>query len=361
MKEYGFGDIKFVLAVRSNRRSDSVKDLAEDIALLGCALNEGRIQDAPETSFAFEPSQYPLNIDVTYENGQPVMYPGKPCRVNLNLKNISSQTLKMDFRLVGCNCKENFSLVIAPGETAVYPFDASIDDENLIYDRNIYSLHYSFGEEEKRFDFGVVGAMPWKVIGPIWRTDPICNTEILQSYDLKYGDLIKAVPYDGNETDVMRRFHLNFAIDTATEYMKHDDCFAPFHEAAETAYEESVFWQTQDSFTMDDLFGFQGPCVAYLSRELICPEDMEVCAQIGHSTPFSLSINGDLIANRDHCDCWDAENVHIEHIKLKKGINRILLRLTRANKDAKFSLIFSDGACCARHYVCFGAVVPSKF
>ena len=143
--------------------------------------------------------------------------------------------------------------------------------------------------------------------------------------------------------------------------MSHNECFAPYDPNAITKYEESVFYQPEDSFTMDDLFGFKGPCVAYMARELVAPEDMEVCVQIGHTSPFSLWINGELIARRDNCDTFDNENVHVQHIKLKKGINRILWRLTRANSDAKYSLIFSEKAKCSRNYVCFGAVKPEFF
>ena len=143
--------------------------------------------------------------------------------------------------------------------------------------------------------------------------------------------------------------------------MTEDGCFTPYDPESATKYEESVFYQPEDSLTMDDLFGFRGPCVAYLARELVSPEDMEVCLQIGHTSPFSLWINGELIARRDNCDTFDNENVHIRGIKLKKGVNRILWRLTRANSDAKYSLIFAEDVRCARNHVCFGAVRPEFF
>ncbi len=358
IKEYGFGDVKFVLGVRCERRSDRVVDLSEDVALVGCALNEGKIDGAPETHFDFKPSQYPLEITAYYENDLPVMYPGHPCHVTLAIKNVSDETVASPFTLRGANVNERFSLAVAPGETAAYEFDASVADGEIIFDANIYTLYYSYGSETVAFDFGVAGAMPWKVIGPIWRTDPICTTELLLANNLEYRNITKAVEYDGDRKDVSRRFHLNFAIDTETEYVSYNDCFAPL---GTTDYEETVFYQTQDSIKMDDLFGFQGPCVAYLSRKLVAPEDMEVCVQFGHSAPFALYINGQKIASRDNCDCWTAENVHVQNVQLKKGENEIMIRLTRANSDAKYNLIFSDGPACATHYVCFGAVDPKQF
>ncbi len=361
-KEYGFSDVRFVLEVRSDIGTDSVKELSEAIAELGAALNKGKIADAPETEFKFEPAQYPLAFEVEYKNGLPVMSPSEPCEVKVKIKNVSNDTVSADLTLSGSGVDDAFALTLTPSETAVYEFSATVGGD-VIYDKNLYSFKYNANGEEKEFVFGVVGAMPWKVIGPIWKTDPICTTQMLQKCDLKYRKIIDAVEYDGDRSDVSRRFHLNFAIDTDTGYLSFDECFEPYDENAVKAYEESVFWQKQDSFSMDDLFGFKGPCVAYLAREYVAPEDMEVCVQLGHSSPVELYINGELKAKRDACDCFDAENVHLRGIMLKKGINRVLLRLTRANSDTKLCFNFVDKAkpSCARHHVCFGAVVPSKF
>ena len=361
-REYGFTDVRFILEVRSNRRSDSVKDLSEDIALLGTAFNKDKIEGAPETNYNFKPSMYPIGIEVSYENGMPVMSPDQPCRVRIKMKNISNETVSADISLSGVGLDDSFSLLLTPKESAFYEFDASVGGD-VVYDKNLYTLKYTVGGEEKEFAFGVAGAMPWKVIGPIWRTDPVCNTELLQKHGLKYRGIIDEVEYDGDRSDISRRFHLNFAIDTDTEYVTFDECFAPYREDAITKYDESVFWQKQDSFSMDDMFGFRGPCVVYLAREYVAPEDMEVCIQLGHSSPIELYINGTLLAKRDNCDCFDAENIHLRGIMLKKGVNRVVLRLTRANSDTKLCFNFVDKKkpSCARHHVCFGAVVPSEF
>jgi hypothetical protein len=196
------------------------------------------------------------------------------------------------------------------------------------------------------------------VTGPIWRTDPALTTEELLGTP-SYYQLLDKIPYDGDPTDVVRQFHLNFAPDTETEYLTEDALFSPPDSNAR--YVEEIFCQAQDSFTVDDLFGFQGPCTAYLSRVLLCPEDMTVWVHVGHSAPFSLWINGEKIAERKGCDTWTAENVHVKGIKLNKGENRIVWRLTRVNADAKYNLIFSTGATCATHYVCMGSVNPKKF
>lgn len=361
-KEYGFTDVRFVLEVRSDIETDSVKELSAAIAELGAALNKGKIEGAPEKEFTFAPSQHPLCFEVEYKNGLPAMSPDEPCDVKLKIKNVSNKTVSSEFMLSGGGVCDKFELTLASGEEAEREFSATVAGD-VIYDKNLYSVKYSDNGEEKEFVFGVAGAMPWKVIGPIWRTDPICTTEMLQKCDLKYRKIIDAVEYDGDRSDISRRFHLNFAVDTDTEYLGFEECFEPYDENAVKKYEESVFWQKQDSFSMDDLFGFRGPCVVYLAREYVAPEDMEVCIQLGHSSPVELYINGELKAKRNNCDCFTAENVHLRKIMLKKGINRVLLRLTRANSDTKlcFNFVDKQKPSCSRHHTCFGAVVPRAF
>ena len=361
--EYNLGEVKYVLGVRSNRRSDSVKDLSEDIAIMGVKLNPDRFTDCPKVETAqYRGSSYPLSFEVRYENNSPVFTPDTPCVAELLIKNISDSEISGSVTLCGMNCDEIFPASIPAGQTISHTVTISADNnDNIIWDKNIINVKFNSESLSRSFSFGAVGATMWKAIGPIWRTDPICNTELLQNANLAYWNLFSSVKYDGDMNDVVRRFHLNFAPDTETEYKTFDECFTPLCEDKETEYEEFIFNQTSDSFTMDDICSFYGPSVIYLAKEMVCPEDMTVCVQIGHSSPFALYINNEKIAQKDVCDTWDAENVHIQNIKLNKGINRVLMRLTRVNADAKYSLIFSEGATCSRHHVCFGTVNPHFF
>ena len=89
--------------------------------------------------------------------------------------------------------------------------------------------------------------------------------------------------------------------------------------------------------------------MVYLSRVVVAPEDRDICLQIGHTAPFTLYLNGEELASRDFCDCWTAENVHLEKVRLHKGDNLLVLRLTRVNDDAKFNIHFCKGMVCDAH------------
>ena len=101
--------------------------------------------------------------------------------------------------------------------------------------------------------------------------------------------------------------------------------------------------------------------MVYLAREVVCPEDRNVCIMIGQSAPFTLWINSEKVAHKASCDAFDFENVHLADVPLKKGVNKVLLRLTQVNDDAKYSLTFSRRATCGIHYTDLAAVDPKFF
>ena len=71
--EYGWGDIKFVLGVRSDRRSDSVFDFSEDVAILGKTWNPGLIEGGEAKDYGFEAPD-PVGVWVeypTFKDGRP--------------------------------------------------------------------------------------------------------------------------------------------------------------------------------------------------------------------------------------------------------------------------------------------------
>ena len=366
-EQYGWDNITYVLGVDCPRRSDKVIDLAEDWALLGAHLSNGAITDAPETKFAFKPYFYPLTFEVEYENDDPTFSPEKSCKFTLKIKNHLNETVSASFKMIGAYMDERFSLCVGAGEIVSKSFEAVMPaDEKIISDTNMVTVSYDYKGEEKSFEFGVVGAMPWKVIGPIWRTDPICTTEMLIEADMKYDNILnghlKRQKFTGHRYDIKRAFHLNFAIDTESEYMRHDECFTALDENnLATKYEEAVFYQKEDSIRFSDLCGLRGPSVVYLAREIVSPEDRAVCIMIGQSAPFTLWINGEKVAQKTSCDAFDFENVHLADIPLKKGVNKVLLRLTQVNDDAKYSLTFSKRATCGIHYTDMAAVDPKFF
>lgn len=360
--QYDLGEVRYVLGVRSSDRTDSVYDLSCEIAQLGAYLSPDMIADAPE--YTFEPAERePLAFAVEYPQG-PSIALGQSTRVTLHVTNRTDKPVCTEICVKGAE-QGSFGIVsmhpisLEAGQGTDISLCFAVDaDAPEIYEKNLVRASYVLDKREYTYTFGLSGAAAWKVTGPIWKTDPECTTEALEKVP-NYWHLFAGVQHDGDPNDVVRRFHLNYAVDTDTEYLTEQMLFAAPCEDGE--YVEQIFSQTEDSFTVSDLFGFRGPCVAYMSRVMLCPRDMEVCAQIGHSAPFALYINGELIAQRKCCDTWTAENVHVQGVKLRAGENRVVLRLTQVNADAKYNLIFSKGPTCAEHLVCMGSRNPKHF
>ncbi len=365
--QYGWKDIKYVLGVKSDRRSDRVYDFAEDIALLGKDWNPATVVGGEGKVFAYEPLsaisvstvKYPLKPD-GYPD--PSITLGETKTVTLRFRNNTAAETAVRYSVTGLGLSAEGTVTVESGSIADVPLTVSIPaDLDALPETNLYTVTYTADGAEAVYTFGLAGTALWKAIGPIWKTDPPCTTEALLRVP-SYWHLMKTNGlYKGDSTDIVRRFHLNMAVDTDTPYLTEAELLAPLDPAAETRYEETLFAPREDSFCMNDIYGFAAPSVCYLVRGLIAPADETVCVQMGHSAPFALYINGSLICERRQCDTWDAENVHVQGVRLKAGVNTVVLRLTRVNADAKFNLIFSEGATCATHIVHYASQNPERF
>ncbi|MBQ3508038.1 MAG: ADP-ribosylglycohydrolase family protein [Clostridia bacterium] len=365
--EYGWGDVKFVLGVKSDRRSDSVFDFSEDVAILGKAWNPDLIAGGEVKDYGFE-EPAPVSVWVeypTFPDSRPdcsiALGETKTLQICLSAPALARETLT--YTISGlCVVEEAGRIVLQEQEISRIHLNISVPaDLPELPETNLYTFTYTVAGKDYTYTFGLVGATPWKAVGPIWHTDPPCTTEKLQKVPNYWHLMNPGYRYKGDSTDIVRRFHLNMAVDTTTPYLSEKELLKPLDPAADTKYEETLFSQREDSFRLDDIYGFSAPSVCYLVRGLVSPVDETVCVQMGHSAPFALYINGELICERDTCDTWDAENIHVQNIHIRKGVNTVILRLARVNADTKYNLIFSYGATCATHVTHYASVNPKFF
>ena len=372
-RAYGLTEVTYALGVQSNRRSNRILDFAEDIARLGVQFartvnDRVVISDAPEVKFRFD-SPALIGLSVQYPDMDPSIVLGECRTVQLRFGNRGSSARRLDCHIetahgILCSLPE-FALELPPGSEREVPVSFTLPwDADAVYDKNILTVSaFSNGERLLQKEFGLAGAVPWKLSGPFWRMEPVCTTEELLAHSSYYG-LMEGSRVQGSETDKVRQFHLNFAADRDTEFISEEALFEPLGDAEgnmDCGCGQCLASVREDSFRLDEFLGFKGPCAVYFSRILLVPEDMELCVQIGYTCPFRLSINGMVMARRDDCDNWTGENVHLENIRLNQGENRMVLRVTRVNADAKFNVTFSRGATCAAHIVDFASKNPYCF
>lgn len=353
-------DIKYVLGVKSERRSDSVRDLCEDIAEIGVKFTEEGypnselvIEGAVPSNRCFVREDIEWNIEYS---ALPSIIPGEDITVTLILKNNTGKEFSLNCE---CACPEGFTcgigktLGLKPGENR-YDFPVELgSDVKTVMERNIFTLKLT-GEYNTVISFGVAAAAPWKLTGPLWRTDPVSDTESLMKVK-SYYDLLGASKYDGNYVDVVRHFHVNMEPDAHIDEDKLSDgvLFGDVTDGGE--FEEHEVFIREDSFNISDLMPFAGANTCYLTRKLIAPKDMDTCIQIGHSQPYTLWLNGEIISEHLHTGVFTSENYHLEKVHLKAGVNYLKWRITRTNADTHMSIIFSKKATCAEHFVILGS------
>ena len=375
MKAYDLEEATYVLGVRCDRRSDKIFDLAEDIAHLAVeftkTVNSGvMIEGAPEVHYQFE-EKLKVEFEVTYEDMDPSITLGGSRKVFANFKNNQAVDITLNCEVTSetqVSCEEpKFTVTIPANGTASVELIFRLEkDVEIVHETNMIQVVGTDNQGEiLRAKFGIVGATPWKLCGPFWRTEPFVTTDaILAHIDdaFPYKALMDDSKHEGNLCDKKRHFHLNFEGDTQMEYIDEAELFTPIDDNyASGLYEQTLVRTKEDSFRLDDFFGFQGPCTAYLSKIVVADEDMEVFLQIGYTCPFKAYINGELVAERERSDNWTAENVHLDQIKLHKGENRVVLRMNRFNADAKFNMTFAKGWTCATHVTGLKTKNPYKF
>ena len=372
IRAYGLKEVTYTLGVESHRRSNRITDLAEDIAAMGVRFAgsvNGAIQitDAPEVApIHYAEPDFAATVDYA---GMPALALGESTEVTLTIHNRTDAPQALFCRLdtdspMICSIRE-FSCALGAGGSCSITVTVTLpEDTEVVSDCNLFTLtaRSEDGEILLTHTFGIAGAAPWKLSGPFWRTEPCCTTEDILAHfadPFPYKALMERSCIPGNRKDKTRHFHLNFATDITTEYLPRDQWAAPLTaDFASDTHCRTLVSTHEDSFRLEDFFGFRGPCVVYLSRMVVAPEDMTVCMQIGHTAPFAAYLNGEEIASRDFCDSWTAENVHLENIHLHKGDNLLTLRLTRVNDDAKFNIHFCKGITCDAHYTVLASRNP---
>jgi len=204
------------------------------------------------------------------------------------------------------------------------------DGIKLLLECNRMELTLTGSGKNYAYTFGLNGAQIWKVYGPFWENavqfSPTELGEWYSTQDLGFEDPDLA-------TDAVRNYHLNAVADPERDYLSVPQPY-------------QLVNIKEDLFSVTDLFGYQGPCVAYAERSLYCPEDREVHLLVGHTDAYRIWINGEEVSRSDKREWWTAENKHHRGIKLKKGRNLIRLKLIRNGKEAEYSLIFAEKGSC---------------
>ncbi|MBR0157924.1 MAG: ADP-ribosylglycohydrolase family protein [Clostridia bacterium] len=366
LTKYSIPDQTYKLGATITRRSYSVKDLADDVAkasvLFSKKNNKYDIKDVPEelpTSIPPKP-RFPVKVSFTYSDGKPSIRPGdvKQIKIRLipvyNMRDGGTVTLTPPEGMTVKPQSQHFRFGLMKPELI---FTVSVaKDIPVLMEKNLLKVNVTLKKGDTHdFYFGFVGDQVWRVYGPFWENKTyVAPPKAKESY---YAGLGGAVTEDDALT-IMRQFHLNMKADWEKEYLEDQllgDAVLPDRLLQDPKYQGFQAFITGDRFRFEDFMSNSMPCVVYMVRDLFVPEETEACLQIGHSDAFKLWINSDLIAYSDAAEHWTPENVHRKHIALKRGNNRIVLKLARTSGTTDFSIMFTKSGPCTSHFTEFGS------
>ncbi|MDR0730122.1 MAG: ADP-ribosylglycohydrolase family protein [Treponema sp.] len=359
-EKYGFTDMGYVLGVNIKRDSDRLTDLAKAVCAVGVTIADEINRDVKITNTELVkrvPKTKKMNdMDISVEYcGLPSAGPGEKAQVSLHIKNNLSRTFTGTLELelpegwstdgssrpleVNGGCKEIINVEFFVSEKIGILYECNIITAKLLEKDKVFT----------EYRFGISGAAVWKLYGPFY--DNYINLPDMNYWESYYPHIAGADKNDG--MDKTRNYHLNFTSDMDKEYLPE-----PEPEKSNSVWRR-VNTHT-DRFCFSDLVKREGPGIIYLERLLYSPEDRQAGIQIGFTDPCKVWVNGELLmANDNHA--WNTnENRHFYPAAIRKGGNRILVKLQRNGLDTTFTLVYSmNSATCATHFTDFGSIVPN--
>jgi ADP-ribosylglycohydrolase len=359
-KKYGFTDMGYVLGVDIKRESDRLTDLAKDVCAVGVTIADEINRDVTITNAGLvkrvSKTKKVNAMDISVEYcGLPSVGPGEKAQAILCIRNNLSRDFKGTLELA---VPEGFSvdqssmpLEIKGGSGKHIGLEFCVSEEaGILYERNIISAKLlEQNEVFTEYRFGISGAAVWKLYGPFY--DNYIDLPDMNYWESYYPHITGADKNDG--MDKTRNYHLNFTSGIDKEYLPE-----PEPEKSNSLWRR-VSTHT-DRFCFSDMVKREGPGVIYLERLLYSPDDRQAGIQIGFTDPCKVWVNGTLLMAND-AHAWNTnENRHFYPVAIKKGSNRILVKLQRNGLDTTFTLVYSmNSATCAAHFTDFGSIVPT--
>ena len=338
-KRYDFSDQTFSLGVTARRRSNKISDLAEDICRVGKhfstkGCSEVQIENCPLMALApCEERKISVSLSVRYD-GKPVVGPKCPGKAVIIIQNHTSGNISGVLKIKSetlASETERIEVCLKAKETREFPVEfvlpencAEIRDDNAVTSEFI-------GDENAKYCFGFAGAVPWTLYGPYWENVFQVDTLIPgQSY-------MEQFPGNTKEevTDLIRNYHLNAVADIKKPYLD----LGMLSSGGETENKQ-VIYTYEDRIRVSDLVNYEGPCTLFLSRSFYSPEERNCRLYIGYSDAFCLWMNGKKMAERTDTTWWTGENVHLNHVHIKKGMNHMAVRICRRSMESCYSFTF---------------------
>lgn len=166
------------------------------------------------------------------------------------------------------------------------------------------------------YTFGVTGAGLWQLLGVFYDALPDLNDPVQSR----------------------RRYNQHFvALDRAYLPEPEPDVEPLYREMSRNLGRPALVVSREHEVDVMPLVGLRGPYCAYLARTVVSPDERSVYLVVGNSDGYRLYLNGDLVGEADESVWWTPFNA-VYRVGLRRGANRLLLKLLKRGEDYRFTL-----------------------
>lgn len=331
---FDVSEVYYIAEALVNREDNRITTLARDIARIGVYFsNEGRLDIEITDSAAKD--LVPVTRDFLYEvryHGDPVLSHSNAVAVILkNLTDSENVYTIAPVRKIGYDIAVPERVVLKAKEEAEIPVQitqlplATGDQETEIFTMHVRCRRLN---QDLCIAFGLCRGIRYQVYGPYWENYvTIPQLKLGESYYKYLGD-----------PDDIREYHLSMTCNFDTPYIPEGN-FAKLEQGSYLSKEVTL---TNSRFHVSDLFGFEGPCVAYMARTILCESTKKCMLYVGKSDKIKVWLNDQLILHDERTGYCTCENRHLYPIVLHEGSNNLLIKVARSAHEAVFSLLFLE-------------------
>lgn len=347
---YGLSSAFYVLGVNAVRRSDSVKDLSEDIARVGYYFSTEEndkiiIEGYDGEVVKISKPKEKVGFFAQY-CGEPTIAIGETKNVLLKFENKTGEQLKIKARL-----EDGEAISISPStvELTVAPHGDVLVDAVVTVDANVKSLpavnvikvKVYAGGQELNYDFGYSGQTQWAIAGPFWQN--IIEVPQLKEGEGYWGYVAGGKIGNLKPIDLIRHYHMNSI--PAFGSMTPDEVFAN-GDKNDPRFIPNYINTPYSDFVLEDYEKFNGQANYYLRTVVISNEERSASLQIGFTDTCRVWFNGKEVAYSFGSNKFTHENLHIEGLELKKGENDIVVMLSKIGEVTRFGFDLVTGSAC---------------
>lgn len=299
---------RLVMDIAYRRPEMTISALARDTARLGllCAKNVV-FENAPDLGTAPKWPEPSEQISISYHT-LPAIAPGETIRIGASLE---GNNLPLEIEV--------------PKEWTVNAVNKNTFDITAPLDVQSWSDHYWFkaktkdGQYSKKF--GIMGAPIWRVLDVIQEPEP---------------------PEPEDAYQPTRRFNISH-VNPDTTYVDQPirNMDERYRKMSALLGKPAYLVSRENEIDLKQLIGLRGSYISYLDRKVAVTSDQDAFISIGHTEPFQLYLNGELVAESKEARPWAPFNKNAA-VRLKQGENHFVLKYVQRSDNAHLTFAIRE-------------------